>query len=56
MAERVAERAKGDLPKKLRNKPLDQVHEARICGAIGALDWVLSEENDRLATFLSSLS
>jgi hypothetical protein len=51
---RVAERAKRDLPKKLRNKPLDQVQEARICGAICALDWLLSEENGRLATFLKS--
>ena len=48
----VAKHAKRNLPKKLLNEPLDAIKEGRLDGAILALDWFLSEENERLATFL----
>lgn len=48
----VLDLAKSHLPKKLLNGPPDVVLAGRVDGAIGVLDWLLSEENDPLATFL----
>ncbi len=49
----VAELAEGELPKELRDEPLDNIKADRVAGAKHALEWFLSGENNRLATFLA---
>jgi hypothetical protein len=53
VARAYAHVAKKDLPKKLRDEPLDMMQAERVSGAVCALDWFLSGEKDRLATYLN---
>ena len=50
---RLVESAERECPERLRELPLDVGKGERVVGAMYALQWFLSGENDRLATYLN---
>jgi len=45
--------AEKELPKNLRYEPFDNIKLDKVAGAMYALEWFLSGENNRLATYLA---
>jgi hypothetical protein len=50
---RLVEAAERECPERLRELPLDVGKGERVVGAMYALKWFLSGQNDRLATYLN---